>query len=156
MIGRPHSEFFIASTYTDSTGRKLPCYECTKKGCEMIANKMTGERGVLFTAAYINRFHEMERQLMPQSLPEALRLYADALEENKTLQIELDSSKEWYSIKRVAALNGVNWKRFNWRKLKAESERQGVQIKKVFDANYTEVNVYHQSVWAKVYPQYEL
>lgn len=27
----------------------------------MIANKMTGEKGVLFTASYINKFYEMEQ-----------------------------------------------------------------------------------------------
>ena len=43
--------FFIESTYKDSTGRTLPCYLLTKKGCDMVANKMTGEKGVLFTAA---------------------------------------------------------------------------------------------------------
>ncbi|WP_107842172.1 Rha family transcriptional regulator [Metasolibacillus meyeri] len=35
------SEFFINHSYTDSTGRTLPCYLLTKKGCEMVANKMT-------------------------------------------------------------------------------------------------------------------
>ena len=40
------SEFFIPSTYKDSTGRELPCYLITKKGCDMIANKLTGEKGV--------------------------------------------------------------------------------------------------------------
>lgn len=39
------SEFFIPSTYTDSTGRELPCFLVTKKGCEFIANKLTGEKG---------------------------------------------------------------------------------------------------------------
>lgn len=57
------SDFFINSAYTDSTGRKLKCYNITKKGCELIAHKMTGQKGVLFTAEYINRFHEMEQQL---------------------------------------------------------------------------------------------
>ena len=43
------SEFFIPSTYTDSTGRELPCFLVTKKGCEFIANKLTGEKGTKFT-----------------------------------------------------------------------------------------------------------
>ena len=50
------SDFFISSTYKDSTGRTLPCYLLTKKGCDMVANKMTGEKGVLFTAAYVTAF----------------------------------------------------------------------------------------------------
>ncbi|MCM1507389.1 MAG: Rha family transcriptional regulator [Ruminococcus flavefaciens] len=57
------SDFFIKSTYTDPTGRTLPCYLCTRKGCEMIANKLTGKKGVIFTALYINAFHEMEEQI---------------------------------------------------------------------------------------------
>ena len=55
--------FFIESTYKDVTGRDLPCYLVTRKGCEFIANKLTGKKGTLFTAAYINRFHEMENQI---------------------------------------------------------------------------------------------
>jgi Rha family phage regulatory protein len=55
------SEFFVPSNYQDSTGRTLPCYLITKKGCDMVANKMTGEKGVLFTAAYVTKFEEMER-----------------------------------------------------------------------------------------------
>ena len=47
------SEFFIPSTYTDSTGRELPCFLVTKKGCEFIANKLTGEKGTKFTALYV-------------------------------------------------------------------------------------------------------
>lgn len=38
----------------------LPCYRITKKGCEFIAHKMTGQKGTEFTARYINRFHEMQ------------------------------------------------------------------------------------------------
>lgn len=60
------SDFFIESTYTDPTGRKLPYYLCTRKGCEMIANKMTGQKGVIFSAMYINAFHKMEQQLKKQ------------------------------------------------------------------------------------------
>ena len=57
------SDFFIPHTYTDSTGRTLPCYLITKKGCDMVANKMTGEKGVLFTAAYITAFEKMRSAL---------------------------------------------------------------------------------------------
>ena len=38
----------------------MPCYLVTKKGCEFIAHKLTGQKGTEFTAKYINRFHEME------------------------------------------------------------------------------------------------
>ena len=54
------SDFFRNSEYKDCTGRMLPCYRITKKGCEFIAHKLTGTKGTAFTARYINRFHEMQ------------------------------------------------------------------------------------------------
>lgn len=66
------SDFFIESTYTDQTGRTLPCYLITRKGCEMIANKMTGQKGVIFTAKYVNAFHKMEQQLKGQNNSEKI------------------------------------------------------------------------------------
>ena len=54
------NDFFRNSEYKDSIGRTLPCYRITKKGCEFIAHKLTGTKGTIFTARYINRFHEMQ------------------------------------------------------------------------------------------------
>ena len=56
-------DFFIESTYSDEQGKPRPCYLLTRKGCDMVANKMTGEKGVLFTAAYVDKFYEMEEKL---------------------------------------------------------------------------------------------
>lgn len=53
-------DFFIESTYVDSKRETRPCFLVTRKGCEFIANKLTGQKGTIFTAAYINRFHELE------------------------------------------------------------------------------------------------
>ena len=56
-------DFFIPSTYRDAKGEERACYLITRKGCEFVANKMTGQKGAIFTALYINRFHEYEGQL---------------------------------------------------------------------------------------------
>lgn len=53
-------DFFVESIYKDSKGENRPCYLITQKGCELIAHKMTGAKGVQFSAWYINRFHEMK------------------------------------------------------------------------------------------------
>lgn len=58
-----HREFFIESTYQDANNQTRPCFLITRKGCDMVANKMTGEKGVLFTAEYVTRFEEMEKKL---------------------------------------------------------------------------------------------
>lgn len=36
------TDFFIESTYTTSQNKIQPCYNITHKGCEFIANKLTG------------------------------------------------------------------------------------------------------------------
>ena len=54
------TDFFKESTYITEQNKTLPCFLVTKKGCEFIAHKMTGQKGTEFTARYINRFHEME------------------------------------------------------------------------------------------------
>ena len=64
-------DFFIESSYKDSKGETRPCYLITKKGCDMIANKLTGEKGVLFTAAYVTAFEEMQRAMQFQYQPPA-------------------------------------------------------------------------------------
>lgn len=157
------ADYFKESTYQDTQGKPRKCYNVTRLGCDFLANKFTGEKGVLFTAKYVKRFNEMERGQVPKDFPSALRAYADEVErrqiaeqENEKLQQELDYSKDWYSIKRVAAMNGVDWKTFNWRKLKEKSIELGYGVKKIFDANYGEVNTYHRDVWEAAYPEYEI
>ena len=57
------SEYFICSTYKDSSGKENKCYNCTRKGCELLAHKFQGEKGILFTIKYIERFHKMEEAI---------------------------------------------------------------------------------------------
>lgn len=157
------SDYFIPSAYKDASGKENKCYNVTKLGCDFLANKFTGEKGIIFTARYVKRFDEMERGQMPKDFPSALRAYADEVErrqiaeqEKEKLQQELDYSKDWLSIKRVATMNGVDWKTFDWRKLKEKGLEMGYSVKKIFDANYGEVNTYHREVWEAIYPEYEI
>lgn len=62
------SEFFKESSYKDTKGETRPCYRITKKGCEFIAHKLTGIKGTIFTARYINRFHEMQEMILRQEI----------------------------------------------------------------------------------------
>lgn len=55
------SDYFIESNYKDASGKSNKCYECTKLGCDLLANKLTGEKGILFTARYVNKFNKMEQ-----------------------------------------------------------------------------------------------
>lgn len=55
------SDFFILSSYIDNQNKKQPCYLLTKMGCEFVANKLTGMKGILFTATYVSEFNRMEQ-----------------------------------------------------------------------------------------------
>lgn len=61
-------DFFLKSSYkAKGNNRTYKRYDVTKKGCDMIANKLTGQKGVLFTAAYVNRFYEMKEVLIERN-----------------------------------------------------------------------------------------
>ena len=74
-------------------------------------------------------------------------------QEKNELQIELDESKEYFTVKRVAKINRISWKSLNWRKLKNVSQAMEREIRKVFDANFETVNAYHIDVWMHEYPE---
>lgn len=86
-----HSDFFIKSSYKSEQNKEMPCYLLTKKGCDMVANKMTGEKGVLFTATYVTAFEKMREKVeqeLPKDYPSALRALADAAEKQMKLEAE--------------------------------------------------------------------
>ena len=56
------SNFFIEDTYY-SGKREYKCYRITKMGCQILGNKQQGKKGILFTAAYVEKFNEMEQAL---------------------------------------------------------------------------------------------
>ncbi|HBG8471487.1 Uncharacterized phage-encoded protein [Clostridioides difficile] len=88
-------DFFMESTYINAQNKTQPCYLLTKKGCDMVANKMTGEKGIIFTAIYVTKFDEMEKSLrnepqpkLPTTYKEALQHLIEQVEVNEKLQLE--------------------------------------------------------------------
>ena len=88
------SDLWQLSSYKDSTGRTLKEYLVTKKGCEFLAHKTTGEKGDIFTIRYMNKFEEMEKYIkkqepkVPTTYKEALKHLLLQVEENERLQLE--------------------------------------------------------------------
>lgn len=85
-------QFFIESSYSAGTGRTYRCYLLTRKGCDMVANKMTGEKGILFTATYVSRFDEMEKNLQKQDIT-SLSPLLQTLIQMETRQNALEQSQ---------------------------------------------------------------
>lgn len=73
------TDFFIESTYITSQNKIQPCYNITHKGCEFIANKLTGIKGTEFTARYVNRFHELEEDNTINSLISTMKTISDTM-----------------------------------------------------------------------------
>lgn len=73
------ADFFQESSYTDEQGKERPCYKVTKLGCDFLANKFNGEKGIVFTARYVKRFADMEEAIKQSqaALPESDDLFAD-------------------------------------------------------------------------------
>lgn len=82
------------SSYKDAKGETRKEYQVTKKGCEFLAHKTTGEKGDLFTIRYMNKFEEMEQYIkeqqpkVPTTYKEALQHLLVQVEENERLQLE--------------------------------------------------------------------
>lgn len=88
--------YFIESTYKDAKGEERPCFDCSKKGCELYSTRMTGAKGTQFAVAYIERFNQMEDQIKQQvkipTTPRDLALLAlSAGEETNQRVDELDT-----------------------------------------------------------------
>lgn len=143
---------------TDTGGYRVTNYFITVSCLEyLIARKHRNVFEVYRRVFHAARKGEL-RPAIPQTYSEALRQLADEVEAKEKAQLllaekseQLDESKKWYSIKRWAQMHRRNWRSYNWRKLKAVSYELGYAVKKIFDANYTEVNIYHRAVFEAVY-----
>ncbi|HFI0292923.1 TPA: Rha family transcriptional regulator [Streptococcus suis] len=95
------TDFWQETTYTASNGKENPCYMITKKGCEFIQHKMTGQKGAVFTAKYINYFWEQGEQLQ-----EATQILLDLSDQPTQPAIELNSDMA-YIKNRLAELQSM-------------------------------------------------
>ena len=120
-----------------------------KNNCKVV-EQLTDEAGSTVKNSYTDEEIILNAQLAFKALDNLrLKKIAELEQQNENLQIELDQSKEYITIKRMEKLNPNE--HFNWRVLKKESERLKKPSKNVFDANYGNVKAYHVSVWESLY-----
>jgi phage regulator Rha-like protein len=79
----------------------------------------------------------------------AMNTASKAVKKANELEIQLDQSKQYCTIKRMEMLN--HGQKFEWRLLKSTSIDLGVMPIDVFDANYGTVKAYHKDVWLEAY-----
>lgn len=139
-------KFFSKSSYLDLNNQERPCYLLTKMGCDMVANKLTGEKGVLFTAEYVQKFHDMENsvpQIDNSSLSPELRAFGEIYRSMARTELEQKRlSKKVDGITEVVSLNSSNWRQDTQRLINKIALKNGGTdaFKDVRTAIYKEVD----------------
>lgn len=107
-------EFFIESHYQAGTGKMYKNYLLTKKGCDMVANKMTGDKGILFTAMYVDQFHKMEDHIkskqyeLPTNPMDVLELMFKVQKEDRAAVKRV--TKEINNIREIVSMETKSWR----------------------------------------------
>ncbi len=131
------SIYFIQSEYINSQNKKQPSYLITKMGCEMLGNKQPGEKGIKFTAKYVQAFNQMENYLINTGLINELRAELtssiDNIVNERIQQIESKCSKYY----RPSALKKVDLIRYIKSRLHNENDYDLVKQRVLIKLNAT-------------------
>lgn len=146
------SDYFIENTYKDASGKLNKCYECTKMGCELLANKLTGEKGILFSATYVKRFNEMESAQM-QTIDttelspnlQSFKILFDSMVEQELKQKQMEKDIKGLqnsldNIQDLISLSKDNWKADVKNMVNKITYKTGINHKVVYDEVYKEID----------------
>ena len=108
------SEYFNKTSYKDTSGKENKNYQVNKKGCELIAHKITGEKGVIFTLKYIAKFHAMEEQLQKTTIElQVLKVKELENQVKKLEEVNKELEKSTQEAKSMMKLSHKNKLDFN-------------------------------------------
>ena len=159
------AQFSAAVKYAGNNNAQLTreTFNLPKHECMVL---VTGY-SIKLRSAVLRRWQELENQSKP-SMPTTYIAALEALVASEKakelallqvdeLQVELDESKAYCTIKRFAFFNKIDWRDLSWKKLKAAHIRiTGEDVHKIFDANFPDgVNAYHKEAFSEVYPTLE-
>ena len=173
------SGYFIESSYKDASGKANKCYLCTKMGCELIGNKQQGEKGILFSARYVERFNQYEEALKEMQQPKQMsdmeilsRAVLISQEQIKQLTAELTEKTEFiddindcFTFTQVSQFNRQLLKDrkdivLSTATLNKVAAELCIPINKIDNpivySPYKRVNAYPRKVWMTAYPDIKL
>lgn len=126
----------------------IECEKKLKQPIQMLSRKELA----LMVIEQEEKIEELERTkayISDKKTATALNTASQAVKQVNKLQIELDKSKEYCTIKRMSMLtHGQN---YSFKALREASNEMGISSIDIFDANYGTVKAYHRNVWLEVY-----
>ena len=172
------SNYFIESSYKAGT-KEYKCYLCTKMGCELLGNKQQGEKGILFSAKYVERFNQYEEALKEMQQPKQMsdmeilsRAVLISQEQIKQLTAELTEKTEFiddindcFTFTQISQLNRQLLKdrkdiALSTATLNKVAAELCIPINKIDNpivySPYKRVNAYPRKVWMTAYPDIKL
>lgn len=108
------ANYFIESSYIGLNNRPNKHFLLTRIGCDMVANKMTGDKGILFTAMYVDQFEKMKTHIESQQrkIPtndfEALEMMFRIQKENREEVKQI--KKDVHNIREIVSLETKDWR----------------------------------------------
>jgi hypothetical protein len=167
----------FSSTYLDVQNKERPCYKLPKREACLMAmsysyelqakvfDKMTAmevQQEKKLPTSYLSALEalvssekarieavETKAQIGNRREATAMNTASQAVKHAEKLQIELDKSKQYASIKRMEMV--YHGQEFKWRLLKDASIETGKPAIEIFDANYGTVKAYHADAWLAAY-----
>lgn len=174
------SDYFIESGYkVEGNNKTYKCYLCTKMGCELIGNKQQGEKGILFSARYVERFNQYEEALKEMQQPKQMsdmeilsRAVLISQKTIKQLTAELKEKQEFiddindcFTFTQISQFNKQLLKDrkdivLSTATLNRVAAELSIPINKIDNpivySPYRRVNAYPRKVWMTAYPDIKL
>ena len=115
-------KYWTENSYKDAKGETRREFQVTKKGCEFLAHKSTGEKGIVFTDRYMDKFEAMEKTLKEIDKPsymiedpierakkwikeqEEKQVIQEKLEKNSKMLNQISASKNSLLVREVAKI----------------------------------------------------
>jgi len=133
----------------DGPGR--PALSFDKTSAALISHELKKDVKSKVNSSIMTR--EEENAHIMRAMQMLMDRTTEAEVKQKHLEIELDESKSWYTVKKMQSIGyfkGVDPRRL-WKKVWTWSAKNDYQIKEIPDANYGTVNSYHRDAWEEAY-----
>ena len=162
--GRPQIDYII----TIDMAKELAMVENNEKGKQArkyfinIEKQFNAQRQAMLPLTYKEALIELVKKIEENEMLEKTKAYisdkktatalntaSQAVKRANKLEIELDKSKEYCTIKRMKML--THGQDFSFKLLRDTANEMGINCIEVFDQNYGTVKAYHKSVWLEAY-----